>query len=148
MALLDKLNQDMKAAMKEKNKSRLSIIRMLKGSLQKEQIDKGQDLTAEEELTIMSRELKQRKDSVAEFRAAGRDDLADSTEAELSVVEEYLPKQLSDEEIAVKVQQVIAEVGATSMKDFGKVMGTATSQMKGQADGNAIQQHAKKLLSE
>lgn len=148
MALLDKLNQDMKTAMKEKNKSRLSIIRMLKGSLQKEQIDKGQDLTAEEELTIIFRELKQRKDSVVEFRAAGRDDLADSTEAELSVVEEYLPKQLSDEEIAVKVQQVIAEVGATSMKDFGKVMGTATSQMKGQADGNAIQQHAKKLLSE
>lgn len=148
MAILDKLNQDMKLAMKAKDKFRLMIIRMLKGALEKEQIDSGHPLDAEEELTILSRELKQRKDSVIEFKAAGRDDLADKTQAEISVVEEYLPRQLTEAEITAQIQQIIAELNATSMKDFGRVMGTSAAAMKGQADGKVIQKIAKELLSE
>ena len=139
MAKIDQLNQDMKEAMKAKDKFRLSVIRMLKGALQKAEID--------EELSILSRELKQRKDSVNEFHEAGRDDLADQTAKEIEIVENYLPKQLSEEEITQAVKEVIDQVGASSMKDFGKVMGTAVAKLKGQADGNQIQKVAKSLLS-
>ncbi|KAA9221181.1 MULTISPECIES: GatB/YqeY domain-containing protein [Aerococcus] len=147
MAKIDQLNQDMKEAMKAKDKFRLSVIRMLKGALQKAEIDKEEALTDDEELSILSRELKQRKDSVNEFHEAGRDDLADQTAKEIEIVENYLPKQLSEEEITQAVKEVIDQVGASSMKDFGKVMGTAVAKLKGQADGNQIQKVAKSLLS-
>ncbi|AEA00555.1 MULTISPECIES: GatB/YqeY domain-containing protein [Aerococcus] len=147
MAKIDQLNQDMKEAMKAKDKFRLSVIRMLKGALQKAEIDKEEALTDDEELSILSRELKQRKDSVNEFHEAGRDDLADQTAKEIEIVENYLPKQLSEEEITQAVKEVIDQVGASSMKDFGKVMGTAVAKLKGQADGNQIQKIAKSLLS-
>lgn len=137
----------MKEAMKAKDKFRLSVIRMLKGALQKAEIDKEEALTDDEELSILSRELKQRKDSVNEFHEAGRDDLADQTAKEIEIVENYLPKQLSEEEITQAVKEVIDQVGASSMKDFGKVMGTAVAKLKGQADGNQIQKVAKSLLS-
>lgn len=146
MAAIDQINQEIKEAMKAKDKFRLSVIRMLKGALQKAEIDKGETLT-EEELTILSRELKQRKDSVAEFREAGRDDLADETAKEIAIVETYLPKQLSEEEITVALKEVIDQVGAQSMKDFGKVMGAAVKALKGKADGSTIQKIAKSLLS-
>lgn len=147
MAAIDQINQEIKEAMKAKDKFRLSVIRMLKGALQKAEIDKGETLTEEEELTILSRELKQRKDSVAEFREAGRDDLADETAKEIAIVETYLPKQLSEEEITVALKEVIDQVGAQSMKDFGKVMGVAVKALKGKADGSTIQKIAKSLLS-
>ena len=147
MAKIDQLNQDMKEAMKAKDKFRLSVIRMLKGALQKAEIDKEEALTDDEELSILSRELKQRKDSVNEFHEAGRDDLADQTAKEIEIVENYLPKQLSEEEITQAVKEVIDQVGASSMKDFGKVMGTAVAKLEGQADGNQIQKVAKSLLS-
>ncbi|AMB93154.1 GatB/YqeY domain-containing protein [Aerococcus christensenii] len=147
MAAIDQINQEIKEAMKAKDKFRLSVIRMLKGALQKAEIDKGETLTEEEELTILSRELKQRKDSVAEFREAGRDDLADETAKEIAIVETYLPKQLSEEEITVALKEVIDQVGAQSMKDFGKVMGAAVKALKGKADGSTIQKIAKSLLS-
>ncbi|MGX7415166.1 GatB/YqeY domain-containing protein [Aerococcus christensenii] len=147
MAAIDQINQEIKEAMKAKDKFRLSVIRMLKGALQKAEIDKGETLTEEEELTILSRELKQRKDSVAEFREAGRDDLADETAKEIAIVETYLPKQLSEEEITVALKEVIDQVGAQSMKDFGKVMGAAVKALKGKADGSTIQKVAKSLLS-
>lgn len=147
MAAIDQINQEIKEAMKAKDKFRLSVIRMLKGALQKAEIDKGETLTEEEELTILSRELKQRKDSVAEFREAGRDDLADETAKEIAIVETYLPKQLSEEEITAALKEVIDQVGAQSMKDFGKVMGAAVKALKGKADGSTIQKIAKSLLS-
>ncbi|MDO4670649.1 MAG: GatB/YqeY domain-containing protein [Aerococcus sp.] len=148
MAILERINEDMKQAMKAKDKKRLSVIRMLKGALQKEAIDHSGELTEADELQVIARELKQRKDSVKEFQEAGRDDLAEETESEIAIVEDYLPEQLSEAEIEEKVKAVIEQVGATSMKDFGKVMGQAVSAMKGQADGNQIQQIAKKLLNQ
>ncbi|MFD1066356.1 GatB/YqeY domain-containing protein [Oceanobacillus locisalsi] len=141
MTLLDRLNQDMKQAMKNKDKETLSVIRMVKASVQNESIKLGKDtLTEDEELTILSREVKQRKDSLQEFKDAGREDLVDKTEKELEILEKYLPKQLSDEELRSIIQEAIKEVNAASMKDMGKVMGSVMPKVKGQADGSKIKQ--------
>lgn len=148
MGLMDKLTEDMKVAMKNKEKLRLSVIRMIKATLQNEIIQKGnQPLSEEDELTVLSRELKQRKDSLTEFRAAGRDDLCEQLEKEIVVVEAYLPQQLNDSELESLVKATIEEVGAASAKDFGKVMGKIMPKVKGKADGNKVQQFVKQHLS-
>src|SRR5690606_8723545 len=112
----------MKQAMKSKEKEKLSVIRMIKASLQNEAIKIGTDLSEDAELTILSREVKQRKDSLHEFEKAGRSDLVDKIRSELQIVEEYMPEQLSEEEISQLVKTAIAEIGATSKADMGKVM--------------------------
>ncbi|MFD1387817.1 GatB/YqeY domain-containing protein [Oceanobacillus oncorhynchi subsp. oncorhynchi] len=147
MTLLDRLNQDMKQAMKNKDKETLSVIRMVKASIQNESIKLGKDtLSEDEELTILSREVKQRKDSLQEFKNAGREDLVEKTEKELEILEQYLPKQLSDEELTSIIQETIKEVNADSMKDMGKVMGTVMPKVKGQADGTKIKQIVEQQL--
>lgn len=147
MSLVAQLNQDMKDAMKLKDKEKLSVIRMLKASLQKEQIEVGRELTAEEELTILSRELKQRRDSVAEFTKADRLDLAEKTQQEITVVMAYMPEQLSEEEIKKIIMEAITTVGAHSSADFGKVMGVVMPKTKGKADGNVVNRLVKELLA-
>src|SRR5690349_20271592 len=122
MSLLERLNNDMKQAMKNKEKDKLSVIRMIKASLQNEAIKLARELTEEDELTILSREVKQRKDSLHEFDKAGRSDLVDKLRTELTFVELYLPKQLSEEELSEIVSETISEVGATSKAQMGKVM--------------------------
>src|SRR5690606_22848206 len=110
MSLHDKLNEDMKQAMKSKEKDRLSVIRMLKAAIQNEAIKLGKkQLTEDEELTVLSREVKQRKDSLHEFEKAGRDDLVAKIQSELVFVQEYMPTQLSEEEVEAIVSAVIAE---------------------------------------
>lgn len=99
MSLLETLNADMKTAMKAKDKPTLSVVRMLKSAVMNEQINLGHDLTPEDELSVLSRELKQRKDSMAEFDKGGREDLVASTSAEIKVVEKYMPAQLSEEDV-------------------------------------------------
>jgi len=139
MTLLDRLNQDMKQAMKNKDKETLGVIRMVKASIQNESIKLGKDtLTEDEDLTILSREVKQRKDSLQEFKSAGREDLVEKLENELVIVQRYLPEQLSDEELLNIIQSTIQEVNATSMKDMGKVMGAVMPKVKGKADGSQI----------
>ncbi|WP_175990992.1 GatB/YqeY domain-containing protein [Bacillus sp. Marseille-Q1617] len=139
MSLLNRLNDDMKQAMKNKEKEKLSVIRMLKASLQNEAIKFGkQELSEDEELTVLSREVKQRKDSLHEFTKAGRDDLAEKIQAELTYVEIYMPKQLSEEEISAIVQETMVEVGASSKADMGKVMGAIMPKVKGKADGALV----------
>ncbi|MBS4769976.1 GatB/YqeY domain-containing protein [Carnobacteriaceae bacterium zg-ZUI240] len=147
MTLMERLNADMKDAMRAKEKERLSVIRMLKASVQKEEIEVGRSLNADEELTILSRELKQRKDSVREFEAASREDLAEKTAFEIGVVEQYLPKQLTHDEVKAIVQEVIEQTGATGASDFGKVMGQVMPKVKGQADGNVVNALVKELLN-
>lgn len=137
MSLLTTLNEDMKTAMKAKDKETLTVIRMLKASLQNEQIKTGKELSEDEELTILAREMKQRRDSLAEFKNADREDLVEKTQAEIVIVEKYLPKQLSETEIKAIVTEAIATVEASSMKDFGKVMGAVMPKTKGIADGHA-----------
>jgi uncharacterized protein len=139
MSLLNRLNDDMKQAMKNKEKEKLSVIRMLKASLQNEAIKFGkQELSEDEELTVLSREVKQRKDSLHEFTKAGREDLAEKIQTELTYVEIYMPKQLSEEEISAIVQETMVEVGASSKADMGKVMGAIMPKVKGKADGALV----------
>ncbi|MBW3113062.1 MULTISPECIES: GatB/YqeY domain-containing protein [Bacillaceae] len=139
MSLLNRLNDDMKQAMKNKEKEKLSVIRMLKASLQNEAIKHGkQELSEDEELTVLSREVKQRKDSLQEFQNAGREDLVEKIQTELTYVEIYMPKQLSEEEVSAIVQQTVTEVGATSKADMGKVMGAIMPKLKGKADGALV----------
>ncbi|WP_368252072.1 GatB/YqeY domain-containing protein [Enterococcus sp. 2201sp1_2201st1_B8_2201SCRN_220225] len=146
MTLLSTLNADMKTAMKAKDKERLAVIRMLKASLQNEEIKVGHELNADEELTILSREMKQRRDSLAEFEKAGREDLSEKVKIEIAIVEKYLPAQLSDEEIRQIVAQAIADTNATSPSEFGKVMGAVMPKVKGKADGNQVNAIVKELL--
>ncbi|MBN8191009.1 GatB/YqeY domain-containing protein [Bacillus sp. NTK074B] len=139
MSLLNRLNDDMKQAMKNKEKEKLSVIRMLKASLQNEAIKHGkQELSEDEELTVLSREVKQRKDSLQEFQNAGREDLVEKIQTELTYVEIYMPKQLSEEEVSAIVQETVTEVGATSKADMGKVMGAIMPKLKGKADGALV----------
>src|SRR5690625_480428 len=147
MSILDQLNEDMKAAMKAKEKERLSTIRMIKAAIQNEEIDKGRELTPDEEIAIVSREKKQRMDSYEEFEKAGRGDLITNLEKELEIVTEYLPEQLSDDEVREIVKVTIEEVGAESMQDMGKVMTTIMLKVSGAADGSKINQLVKQELS-
>jgi uncharacterized protein len=147
MSLLDILNQDMKQAMKDKNKQKLSVIRMLKASLQNESIKLGHELNEEEELTVLAREMKQRKDSLQEFEKAGREDLVAGLHEEIAVLTPYLPKQLSEEELNEIVAQTIQEIGAASKADMGKVMGALMPKVKGKADGGLVNRIVQQQLS-
>lgn len=147
MSLLERLNNDMKQAMKNKEKDKLSVIRMVKSALQNEAIKLGKTLTEDEELTVLSRELKQRKDSLQEFEKAGRTDLVDKVKEEITVLELYMPKQLSEEELVQTVKETIAEVGASSKADMGKVMGAIMPKVKGKADGSLVNKLVQQHLS-
>lgn len=148
MTLLSTLNDDMKTAMKAKDKETLQVIRMLKASIQNEQIKKGADLNEEEELTVLSREMKQRRDSLTEFEKADRTDLAEKVKGEIAIVEKYLPAQLDEAEIRQIVAGAIEKTGASSPKEFGKVMGSVMPQVKGKADGNQVNAIVKELLGQ
>jgi len=147
VTLLTTINEDVKTAMKARDKEKLSVLRMLKSALQNEQIKKGTELNEEEELSVLSREMKQRRDSLTEFKNADRQDLVEKLENEIVIVESYLPKQLTEEELQSIVQEVIASVNATSTSDFGKVMGAIMPKVKGKADGNAVNRIVKEQLS-
>jgi hypothetical protein len=147
VSLLDQLNQDMKAAMKAKNKEDLTTIRMLKSAVQNEEISAGGELSEETELKVLSREKKQRVDSLKEFSDAGREDLVAKLEKEIEIVDRYLPEQLSDDELRKVVKETIEETGATSMQDMGKVMGAIMPKVQGKANGNQVNAIVKEELS-
>ena len=151
MSLKDRISEDIKTAMKAKEKIRLETVRSIKKVILEKESSlraQGQDaLTESQELDILSQVAKQRRDSIEQYRKAGRDDLADQESQELAIFEEYLPKQLSDEEVVTIIDEVIASTGATSVKDMGKVMGAAMQQLKGRADGQKIQAIVKEKLN-
>ncbi|MBB6285022.1 MULTISPECIES: GatB/YqeY domain-containing protein [Geobacillus] len=148
MGLLDRLNDDMKQAMKNKEKEKLSVLRMLKAALQNEAIKLGKSpLTEDEELTVLSRELKQRKDSLQEFENAGRSDLVEKAKTEIEIVQSYMPKPLTEDELRELIQQTIKEVGASSKADMGKVMGAIMPKVKGKADGSLVNKLVQQQLS-
>ena len=146
MSLKETLNNDIKTAMKAKDKETLAVLRMIKTAVQAAEIDKKEELNAEEELTILAREAKQRRESLAEFVKAGRDELVAKTEAEIEIVERYLPKQLSVEEVKEVISTVAEKIGATTQKEFGKLMGAVMQELKGKADGNVIKEQVKAHL--
>lgn len=135
MSLSDQIMSDMKQAMKDKDKIRLNTVRMIKSALMNEKIKLGHDLNPDEELTVLNREKKQREESIDEFVKAKRDDLIDSTKKELEVVESYMPKQLSKDELDKIIIETVEEVGAKGKSDFGKVMKALMPKIKGRADG-------------
>ncbi|MCH1624983.1 GatB/YqeY domain-containing protein [Ferdinandcohnia quinoae] len=148
MSLLERLNNDMKQAMKNKEKDKLSVIRMVKASLQNEGIKLGtSDLSEDAELTVLTRELKQRKDSLHEFSNAGREDLANKIQTEIEILEVYLPKQLSEDELSEIVKETIVEVSAASKADMGKVMAAIMPKVKGKADGSLVNKIVLQQLS-
>lgn len=142
-----RINDDLKAAMKAKDKDTLRTLRAIKSAILLANTDgSGEELTDEKAVKILTKMAKQRKDSLSIYKEQGREDLAAVEEAELAVIEKYLPKQLSAEELNTALQAIIAQVGATSMKDMGKVMGVATQQLAGKAEGKAISAAVKQLL--
>lgn len=148
MSLLGRLNDEMKQAMKNKEKEKLTVIRMLKAAMQNESIKAGgRDLTEEEELTVLSREVKQRKDSLHEFEKAGREDLVAKIQTELTYVNEYMPEQLSEEDVSAIVDETIAETGASAKADMGKVMAALMPKVKGKADGSLVNRLVQQKLS-
>ncbi len=147
MSLIDRLNDDMKLAMKNRDKGSLSTIRMVKASLQNESIKLGKDLSEDEALTVVSRELKQRKDSLQEFENAGREDLADGIKLEIAVIDKYLPEPLTEDELDGILDDTIAEVGASSKGDMGKVMNAVMPKVRGRADGSVISRKVQMKLS-
>ncbi|GFZ27056.1 hypothetical protein LCB40_09360 [Lactobacillus corticis] len=144
--LSDKLMDDMKHAMKEHDKVKLNTVRLIKSALMNEKIKLGHELTPDDELTVLNREKKQREESIAEFQKGHRDDLVEQTKAELAVVEAYMPKQLSKAELDQIVQAAIAESGAKTKAEFGKVMKVLMPKIKGRADGKAASALVKEHL--
>lgn len=151
MSLKDKVNEEIKTAMRAKNQGALRGLRAIKSAIllaeTAEGHESGTPLSAEQEMGLLIKQAKQRRDSIETFEKNGRDDLAVTEKEELTVIEGFLPKQLSEEEITEKVKAIIEKVGASSMKDMGKVMGMANGQMKGIADGKTISGIVKSLLS-
>ncbi|MEY4479610.1 MAG: hypothetical protein RLZZ267_288 [Bacillota bacterium] len=138
MSLAERLNEDMKAAMKSGEKFKLSVIRMIRASLKNIEIDQRRELTEQDVLDVLNREVKQRKDAAIDFEKAGRDDLVEQLNKELEVILDYLPQQLTEEEIKAIVEQTIAEVGVSSKAEMGKLMGALMPKVKGLADGKLV----------
>ena len=150
MSLKDKLTADMKDAMKarEAGKLRLSVIRLVRGAIRQQEIDGQKELSDEDVLGVISKEVKQRRDSIEDFQKGGRDDLVAEAEAEIAVLMEYLPQQLSEDEVRNLVKEAIAASGAASPKDMGKVMKELMPKVKGRADGKLVNEIVKELLAQ
>lgn len=148
MSLEQTINAAIVTAMKEKDKVALDSLRAVKSQILLLKTEaKGAEVSAEQEIAILQRMIKQRKDSFGQFVAQNRTDLAEVEEAQMKVIEKFLPAQLSPEELETEIKKIIAEVGAESMKDLGKVMGMASKALSGKSDGKSISEMVKKLLS-
>lgn len=147
MDINKKINEEMVSAAKAKDKIRLSAVRMIKTALHNKEIELLRPLNETEIMQLLSVMVKQRKDSIEQFAKGGRTDLVEKEEAELKVVQEFLPAQMSDEEVENLIKKAIAESGATSVKDMGKVMKLLMPQITGRADGKEAGEKVKALLS-
>ena len=147
VSLSQKLTKDMIVAMKAKDSSSLSMIRQLKADLTNKKIAVGHDLNHDEEMAVVTHEVKQHKESIEAFKKGKRPDLVKQQQVALKVIERYAPKPLSEDQIKQIVSDVIKNVHATSMDDFGKVMGAVMSKVKGRANGSIINKMVRKILS-
>ena len=149
MSLKQNIDDQIKQAMRDKAQDRLRALRAIKSLILLEETKEGKkgDLTEEEEMKILNKAAKQRRESAEIFKAQNRDDLYEIEAAELSIIEEFLPKQLTEEEIRAKISEIIARVGASAPSDMGKVMGPATKEMAGLADGKVVSAIVKELLA-
>jgi hypothetical protein len=145
--LKNRITEDMKSAMKAKDKELLRATRMIIGAIKQKEVDERIELDDTQVLTVINKMVKQRKDSISQFTDAGRSDLVKVEESELEIINKYMPEQLSDEEVAIFVDKAINDCGADSMKDMGKLMGTLKGQLDGKADMGAVSQLIKAKLS-
>ena len=149
MALSEKINDDLKAAMKSGDSIKLNTIRSIRTRIiELSKRGTGSSITQEDELTILLSEAKKRKEAIEMYQKGGRTDLSDQEQRELEIINEYLPKQISIEEVVDIVKKIIVEVGAVSVKDFGKVMPAAMKELKGRIDGKVVQEVVKQQLGE
>jgi uncharacterized protein YqeY len=147
MPLKARITDDMKAAMKAKDATRLSAIRLLLSAVKQREVDERKEMTDADILAVIEKMLKQRRDSITQYESAGRQDLADAEKFEVSVLSGYMPQQLSDEDIAAEVQAAIAQSGARGAADMGKVMGLLKSRLAGRADMGRVSALVKARLS-
>jgi uncharacterized protein len=148
MSLSEKINQDLKDAMRSGDKVRLQTIRSIRALiLEFEKSGSGKELNPEEEIKMLTTAAKKRKESIEQFRNGGRNELAENEEAELKIIEEYLPKQLSLDEILAEVKKIASEVDAKTKEDFPKLMPAAAKALKGKADGKIVKEIVEKILS-
>jgi uncharacterized protein len=148
MSIKDLLNADMKQAMKDKEAGKLAlgVIRMARSNIRNIEIDDKKDLSDDEVITVLMKEVKMRQDSIEEFKKAGRTELVEQNEKEIAVLQKYLPQQLSEDELRTLVQEAVTECGAASQKDMGKVMPVVIGKTKGRADGKRINMLVRELL--
>lgn len=146
MSLQDQLTNDMKQAMKDKDKTALAVIRMVKTAIKNAEISNGEALDESGVLGVLAKEVKQRQDTIAEVKKAGRDDLVEANEAEIKILQNYLPEPLTDAEVEAIIEKAIADTGAASLADMGKVMGAVQPQIKGRADGGKVSAIVKEKL--
>ena len=146
LSLSDRLNDDMKQAMRSQEKFKLSVIRMVRSSIKNMEIDLKRTLNDQEVLDVLQREMKLRKDALDEFEKAKRDDLTENLRVEIRILSAYLPEQLDEEQLKSIIQATIIEVGATSKAEMGKLMAALMPKVKGRADGRIVNQLVQQLF--
>lgn len=148
MTLKEKLMEDLKSAMRNKEKRRKDTITMLRAAVKQREVDERQEMADDEILALIGKQVKQKRESIKDFQKAERVDLVEQAEEEIEILLAYLPEQLTEEEIDELVREAIVQTGASSMRDMGRIMGVVMPKVKGRADGSLISQSAKKLLNQ
>ena len=146
MSLKEQLKEDLKTAMRDKDVVKRDSIRSINTMIKQIEVDERKELNDEDVIKLIQKGIKQREESISQYKAASRDDLVEQEQAQVDVFMLYLPAQVSDDELEAGMKEIIAQVGATTMKDIGKVMGNATKKFAGVADGKRINEMVKKLL--
>ena len=148
MAFKERIMDDLKKAMKERNEVKVRTLRMVIASIKNWEVENTKEIDDDGMITVLTKEAKRRKEAIEEYRKAGREDLAKAEEEELKIIESYLPERMSEEEIKELVLKTIEEVKATSPKDLGKVMKVIMPKVKGRADGKLVNEMVRKILSD
>lgn len=143
----DKILSDIVAAMKEKDKDKLAVLRMVKGAMQLEEINKKRNLVDDEVIAVLSKQIKTRKESIVDFEKGNRQDLIEQTNKEIEILNKYMPEQLSDEEVINVIDDIFTKVNPTSSSDMGKIMGMVTPILKGKADMSLVSKLVKEKLN-
>lgn len=143
----ERILEDLKKAMKEQNKKELSVIRMLKGAMQMEELNKKSELTDDEVIALIAKQIKTRKESIEEFKKGNREDLISETEEEINILNKYMPEQLSEEEILVVINEAFDKINPSSIKDMGKIMSEVNPKLRGRADMGYVSKIIKDKLS-
>lgn len=143
----ERILKDLVTAMKEQDKEKLAVLRMVKGAMQLEEINKKEELKDDEVIAVLAKQIKTRKESIVEFQKGNRNDLVEQTEKEIAILETYMPEQLSEEEVKKIIEEAIQKVNASAPSDMGKVMGIITPLLRGKADMSSVSKMVKEKLS-